>query len=262
MLHTTPAGNPAYIEGEGPTIVLIHGVLMDHRMWRAQVKALSRSFRVVCMNMLGHGKAPNPPGPRKLDDFVEQTREVITDVCGHEHPALAGFSMGGLVVQAYAIKYSRELRGLMIMNAVYNRTPAEKDNVMVRLNNLVNGSIKGMEGPARERWFRDDEKQKYPREIDEMISWLYDGDPEAKTKAYRVFATSDDETSGRLGEIVCPTLVMTGDGDAGSPPHMSEAMAGEIPNARLNIFEHQQHMMLVLDAEHVSQVMREFLESL
>ena len=126
MLHMTPARNPAYIEGQGPTIVLIHGVMMDHRMWRAQVKELSRSFRVVCMNMLGHGKAPDPPGPRKLDDFVEQAREVITDVCGDEHPVIAGFSMGGLVVQAYAIKYSHELRGLLIMNAVYNRNQAEK----------------------------------------------------------------------------------------------------------------------------------------
>ena len=262
MLHMTPAGNPAYIDGEGPTIVLIHGVMMDHRMWAAEVEDLSRTFRVVRMNMLGHGKAPNPPGPRKLDDFVEQTREVVVDVCGEEHPVIAGFSMGGLVVQAYAIKYSRELRGLLIMNAVYNRTSDEKDAVMVRLNNLVNGGIKGMEGPARERWFRPDEKDKYPEEIEEMISWLYDGDHEAKTKAYRVFATSDDETAGRLSEILCPTLVMTGDGDAGSPPHMSVAMAREIPNAQLNIFERQQHMMLVLDADHVSKVMRGFLESL
>lgn len=262
MLHMTPAGNPAYIDGEGPTIVLIHGVMMDHRMWEAQVRDLSRSFRVVRMNMLGHGKAPDPPGQRKLDDFVVQAREVIVDVCGDEHPVIAGFSMGGLVVQAYAIKYSHELRGLLIMNAVYNRTPAEQDSVMVRLNNLANGGIKGMEGPARERWFRQDEKDQYPEEVEEMISWLYDGDPVSKTKAYQVFATADGETAGRLGEIGCPTLVMTGDGDAGSPPHMSEAMAKEIPNARLKIFERQQHMMLVLDADHVSQAMRDFLESL
>jgi len=262
MLHTTPAGNPVYIEGDGPTVVLVHGVLMDHRMWREQVKSLCTSYRVVCMNMLGHGLAPNPPGPRKLDDFVAQAREVITDVCGDEHPVLVGFSMGGMVVQAYAIKYSHELRGLMIMNAVYNRNAAERDSVAVRLRNLECGGIRGMEGPARARWFREDEKDEYPDEIDEMISWLYDGDPDAKTKAYRVFATSDAETAGRLKEIACPTLVMTGDGDAGSPPHMSEAMAREIPNAQLKIFQRQQHMMLVLDADHVSRTMREFLDAL
>mgnify|MGYP003314682943 CR=1 FL=1 len=105
-------------------------------------------------------------------------------------------------------------------------------------------------------------KEQYPDEIEEMISWLYDGDPQAKTKAYRVFATSDAETAGRLKEIVCPTLVMPGDGDAGSPPHMSEAMAREIPNSQLKIFENQQHMMLVLDADHVSQTMWEFLDEL
>lgn len=262
MLHITPAGNPVYIEGDGPSVVLIHGVLMDHRMWREQVKSLSTSYRVVCMDMLGHGEAPNPPGPRKLDDFVEQARDVISDVCGDERPVLAGFSMGGMVVQAYAIKYSHALRGLMIMNAVYNRNSTERDSVAVRLRNLERDGVKGMEGPSRARWFREDEKEKFPAEIEEIIAWLYDGDPEAKTKAYRVFATSDGETAGRLEEIVCPTLVMTGDGDAGSPPHMSEAMAREIPNAQLKIFERQQHMMLVLDGDHVSQVMSEFLDSL
>ena len=53
---------------------------------------------------------------------------------------------------------------------------------------------------------------------------------------------------------------MTGDGDAGSPPHMSEAMTKAIPDAELHILDRQQHMMPVLDAVRVTGLMRGFLD--
>ena len=258
----TSAGTPIWVDGTGPPLVLIHGVLMDHRMWERQVANLANDFRVICLDMLGHGEAPDPPGPRTLDDFVEQVHEVLQCVCGEERAVLLGFSMGGLIAQAYGIRYGRSLRGLILMSAVYDRSPAERDTVMARLANLEGEGIEGVVSLALQRWFREDERRDYPLEIDEIVAWLRAGDADAKTKAYRVFATSDSQTAGRIHEIACPTLVMTGDGDAGSPPHMSQAMAAQIPDARLRILPRQQHMMAVLDAENVSDEIRDFVNSL
>ena len=56
------SGTPAWISGAGRAIIFIHGVLVDHRMWQAQVDALSPHYRVCCIDMLGHGEAPDPPG--------------------------------------------------------------------------------------------------------------------------------------------------------------------------------------------------------
>jgi pimeloyl-ACP methyl ester carboxylesterase len=53
---------------------------------------------------------------------------------------------------------------------------------------------------------------------------------------------------------------MTGDGDAGSTPHMSEAMAHAIPNSELHILDRQQHMMPVIDAIRVTGLIRGFLD--
>jgi len=261
-MYLTAGGTPYWVEGNGPTVVFLHGVLMDHRSWARQVEALAGEYRIVRLDMLGHGVCPDRPGPRRLADFVDQAHEVIAATCADAAPVLVGFSMGGLIAQAYAIRYSAGLRGLVLMNAVYNRTAEELKSVGVRLDTLERDGIASVIEAARARWFRADEIDEQGEEIEEILSWMAEGDIAAKTKAYRVFTSEDHKTAGRLGEISCPALVMTGDGDKGSPPHMSEAMAAAIPDARLRILERQQHMMPVLAADRVNAELWDFLAGL
>jgi (E)-2-((N-methylformamido)methylene)succinate hydrolase len=258
----TVSGTPYWVEGQGPTLVFLHGVLMDHRSWARQVNGLAGDFRIVRLDMLGHGDCPDRPGARRLEDFIEQAREVIQLTCPDEAPVLIGFSMGGLIAQAYAIRHSRELRGLVLMNAIYNRAADELTPVAARLADLENEGMAGVIEAARERWFRPDETAAQGELVEEILGWMLDGDAAAKAKAYRVFASEDHKTAGKLGAVTCPALVMTGDGDKGSPPHMSEAMAADIPDARLRILDRQQHMMPVLAAERINAELRDFLASL
>jgi (E)-2-((N-methylformamido)methylene)succinate hydrolase len=261
-MPTTTTGTPYWVDGTGPTLVFLHGVLMDHRSWARQVEDLAGDFRIVRLDMLGHGDSPNPPGARRLEDFVDQVHDVIQLTCPDEAPVLIGFSMGGLIAQAYGIRHSADLRGLVLMNAIYNRTDQEQSAVAARLENLEANGMAGVIEAARERWFRADEVASQGALIEEILGWMRDGDAAAKAKAYRVFTTEDHKTAGKLGAITCPALIITGDGDRGSPPHMSEAMAADIPNARLRVFDRQQHMMPVLDAERVNAELRDFFGTL
>jgi (E)-2-((N-methylformamido)methylene)succinate hydrolase len=261
-MPTTKTGTPYWVDGKGPALVFLHGVLMDHRSWARQVEALAGDFRIVRLDMLGHGACPDRPGPRRLEDFVAQVREVIQLTCPDEAPVLIGFSMGGLIAQAYGIRHSAELRSLVLLNAIYNRSAEELAPVAGRLENLETNGMPGVIEAARERWFRPDEIAAQGERIEDILGWMRDGDAAAKAKAYRVFCTEDHKTAGKLGAITCPALVMTGDGDRGSPPHMSEAMVADIPNARLRILERQQHMMPVLAAERVNAELEAFLASL
>lgn len=256
----TANGTPVWVSGTGPNcVILIHGVLVDHRMWRAQVDALSAHYRVCCIDMLGHGDAPDPVGERCLEDFVAQTHEVVEQVSDTSPAVLGGFSMGGLIAQAYGVQHHAALSGLIIMNAVYDRSAQESAVVRARFDQMRIGGVESAVASGENRWFTGDDRLTHAAEIDNTFHAMRAGDFASKIKAHRVFATSDGELAGKLGVISCPTLVMTGDGDTGSTPAMARRIAASIPNAQLEILDGQRHMMPVLDAARVNAILLAFL---
>ncbi|MGB2408536.1 MAG: alpha/beta fold hydrolase [Paracoccaceae bacterium] len=258
----TDSGTPIWISGKGPTLVLVHGVMVDHRMWAPQVRALSSNYRVCCIDMLGHGDAPDPLGARTLGDFVVQLDEVIDKLTDKGLPVLGGFSMGGLVAQAYAIKHSEKLSGLILMNCVHNRTPDQTKTVIARYeDNLKYGAENAVMSGAT-RWFTPDEQKTHASEIEDALNWIRDGDFAAKCKAHRVFATSDKEVNGKLSAVSCPALVMTGDRDKGSTPEMAIDMAGQISDSVLRVLDGQHHMMTILDSDRVNREIVTFLDDI
>jgi len=261
-MQRTSNGTPVWSDGSGPPVVLVHGVMMDHRMWAPQVRALSDAYTVIRYDMLGHGQAPDAEGDRTLDEFVAQAREVIAEFCPGQRPVLGGFSMGGLVTQTFAARHWRDLRAMMLLNTVFDRSDAQRDAVAHRLGLMEQGGVESVVEPAMQRWFNDKEKRERSVEVDEVIGWMRDDDFAPKIKAYRVFVNSDSPNAEALRAVQCPALVMTGDGDVGSTAQMSKKMATVLPAAELHIQDNQQHMMPFLDADRVNERMRKFLDGL
>ncbi len=254
------AGTRIRIDGKGPTVVLAHGVLMDMGMWDRQVADLARVHRVIRFDMWGHGGSADPSGPRGLGDYVRQLTQVI-EIAGDEGPpALVGFSMGGLLAQAFAVEHSAKLCRLVLMNAAYDRNPEQQARSRARLGDFETLGIAGNAEGTVARWFTDDERDTLAAEIAEIDGWMREGDEQAKLKAYRVFATAGADLVGRLGNIRCPTLVMTGEYDVGSTADMARRMAAEIPGAELEVISGQRHMMNVVAPTVVNAILRRFLE--
>ncbi len=263
----TSGGTPVWIQGNSGvaragTLICVHGVLMDHRMWAAQVAALGCSWRMLSYDMLGHGGAPNLDGPRQLSDFTAQLHEVVTTFARDEKPVLAGFSMGGLVAQAYAIGHHASLRGLVLLNTVYRRSAAESQVVRARYRSMAAAGVGAALVSARTRWFTAADRAEHAHHMADILRWIEEGEFAPKLKAHRVFATSDVQCAGKLGVISCPALVMTGQDDAGSTPRMAATMAACIDGARLEVLSGQRHMMTVLDAARVNRILTDFLSNL
>ncbi len=259
----TANGTPVFVRGEGlVTLILIHGVLVDHRMWHRQVAALSAHVRVCCIDMLGHGDALDPPGERTLDDFVTQAHEVVEQFSDQGKPVLGGFSMGGLITQAFAARYHELLSGIIILNAVHDRSPEQTRTVWERFKGNRDKGVENAVESGRTRWFTERDHVDDPDVIRDVELWMRSGDFTAKRKAHRVFVTSDAEVTGKLGAITCPALVMTGERDAGSTPEMAAKMAAAIPDSELHVLDDQHHMMPVLDAGRVNPIIARFLACL
>ena len=82
--------------GEGEVVVLGHGYLLDTDMWRPQIDALSRHYRVIVPNLWGHGSSGRlPPGTKDLRDIAQQHLQLL-DQLNVDRFTLVGHSAGGM----------------------------------------------------------------------------------------------------------------------------------------------------------------------
>ncbi|MBF8187690.1 alpha/beta fold hydrolase [Nonomuraea sp. K274] len=250
-LHAVVDGPPDAVT---PTM-LIHGVGSDLTRWDPVVAPLAANGTVVRYDLRGHGASMKPPGPYDIADFVADHMRLMSEL-GIERANVVGFSLGGLIAQAVALRHPDVVEKLVILSAVAGRTEEQRAAALERLRAVEDG------GPALvadggARWYTDDFRARHPEVVRAHLERFVRNDPAAYTAAFRVLATTDliDE----LHRITAPTLVMTGSLDVGSPPAMAEAMHDRIPGSRLMIVEGVKHAILEEAPDVVATTIRDFL---
>jgi len=240
------------------TVVLIHGVGMNQSVWAPQIDALSESFRVVAYDMLGHGESALPSAQPTLDEYAAQL-ESLLDAIEVERAHVVGHSMGALVALEFALLNAPRTLSVVALNAVYDRTPAQREAVMTRAASL--GDVPAASGvdATLSRWFGDPIPGHLTQAAQAVRALLLAVDPVGYARTYRLFASSDDAHVGRLASLAVPALFLTGECDPNSSGQMSHAMAAVAPRARAEVLANARHMMNVTDPERVNASLLAFL---
>ncbi len=244
-------GNLAAIDaGEGPLVILLHGVGLRAEAWNPQIDAfVAAGFRVLCPDMSGHGRSAfrSPDG---LLSYVKPVGALLS-----EPAVLVGHSMGALVALSLAASGHEQIRGVAALNAVYRRDPKARQAVMARATSL---SADGPNDPSGTltRWFGDHET----KEREACAQWLTEVDPAAYKAAYKVFAESDGLSDQDLAKIACPALFMTGADEPNSTPAMSRKMAALAAQGRAEIVSGAAHMMPMTHPVEVNSILLGFVQ--
>jgi esterase len=98
--------------GEGPPVVLLHGLFGSARNFGAIQRALAPRFRVIALDMRNHGDSPHAPGMRYPDQAAD-VRETL-HALGVEQAAVAGHSMGGKAAMALALTAPATVQRLLV----------------------------------------------------------------------------------------------------------------------------------------------------
>ena len=245
-------------EGHGPTIVLVHGLGLNQEMWRWQAPSLSGSYRVITYDLIGHGESPRPPALYSIQNFVDQLDELSVAL-ELDSFALVGFSLGGLIAQAFAVAYPERVRALAVLHSAHARTEAETAAVLDRARNAAIDGPGAMVEAALDRWFTPDFAQRSPNTLRRVAGWIESNDPVAFAAAYRVLVDADAELVDALHRIACPTLVVTGSEDHGNSPEMAQRMATVIQGAECRVLAGLRHMALVEDPQSTLDILLPFL---
>lgn len=245
--------------GQGMPVVLIHGYPLDARMWEAQVEALSDRYRVIAPDLRGFGRSAGS-GAFTMDSLADDVHELLKRI-GALPSVVAGLSMGGYVALAYANKYAKDLKGLMLIDTrAEGDSPEGKANREKALLKLKEAGPKAIAADmlpklAYELGPNHSNTAHKLRQILESQS--------AETIAHALIALRDrPDRTGDLAAIPVPTLIIVGEQDVITPPALAEKMAKSITNATLAIIKDAGHMAPMEQPDDVSRVMRRFLEKL
>lgn len=254
------AGGTAYaVNGNGPDIVLIHGLGLNLNMWQWQLDALAARYRVIRYDLLGHGDSQRLAREYLMDDMVGQLAGLV-DALAVERFALLGFSLGGLIAQAFVLEHPDRVAALAVLNAAHDRRDDQRDAIMQRVRQSAELGPGATVDDAMGRWFTEDFAIRRPDVLQQVRGWVLANDRDDYTRLYRLLANGDRGLESAVADIDCPALVMTGEHDFGNSPDMAERMATLMPQGKSIILPGLRHMALAEDPVVVNNALLQFLE--
>jgi 3-oxoadipate enol-lactonase len=237
------------IDGDGDRVVVLSGSLgstLD--MWDPQVVALGERFRVVRYDHPGHGGSPLLY-VRSVEGLAQ---EVVTllDGLGLDRVSFCGLSLGGAVGMRLALDAPERIDRLVLCcTSMRFATP---DFWEERARIVRESGVEAVADVVLERWFTPEfgDVRRY-REM--LVSTPGEG------YARCCDAVRDWDVRGQLASIRTPTLVVAGADDPSTPPDDLEAIAGEIPDARLVVLDRARHLANVERADEFNDALLSFL---
>ena len=260
-------GTAYTIDGNGPYLVLVHGMGLNKDMWQWILPVLETRFCTIRYDLLGHGESPAPTDVCHLNELVVQIEELRAHI-GCEKIAVIGFSLGGTLALAYGATHPDKTSAIVVLNSAHRRDESQKEAMAKRLILSEETGPAGTVEMAIERWFTPDFQNSQPNITNLVRKWMLSNDPKHYATIYRILTEGDEAVlpngqalSNSISEIQCPTLVLTGENDVNNTPEMADLMANSIPRGRSITIPVLRHMGLVEDPDAFNIEIVSFLNS-
>lgn len=253
--HTLPSHDGGTINtieiGEGPTIVLSHGVTLSVRTWVKQLEFLpKRGFRTIAFDHRGHGDSDVGASGHAIENLAEDVRSVVEGLDLRD-AVLVGHSMGGIAVQAFMVMHpeiaAERVAGIVLLSTIA-RTPMSGHE---RLGQFIAAAADRGPDPGGLMARKDlgyllarvgFGREAQPAHIELTRRMIMDCPVETRREATRALMELD--LVDRLDRITVPTLIISGTADLVTPPAESRRIHARIPHARLESVEGGGHMLM------------------
>lgn len=230
-----------YVEaGEGPTLVLLHGLFSDHRIWRRVIPTLAQQYRVVAPDLPGFGASEKPTRYPFTREALASTLYDLLAGVNAPRASIVGEGLGGTVALTLAADHPECVERLVVSGApafVYPRSFRARLPTLPVLGAAVFKQFWGR--ILFHQHFRNEvfaPGYAYDRRLVDSFYENFDP-PEARECAYKALKMLDGDPAPlevKLGKIRCPTAVVWGDRDR-IPLGLGQRLASRIRGARLEV---------------------------
>lgn len=169
-MTTTHKGTPVFYtdQGEGNAIVLLHGFLENSTMWESFALEFSKNYRVICIDLLGHGKTGCIGYIHTMEDMAAGINTVLEDL-QIQTVTIIGHSMGGYVGCAFAKAYPKKTKALCLLNSTPLPDNAERKLLRIRANKMARENYSQLVRMSFMNLFDKETRENYNHDIDLAI---------------------------------------------------------------------------------------------
>jgi len=227
-------------------LIFVHGSGNTGEVWKYQTAYFPDS---VAVNLPGH---PVGKPCTSVDEYADWLHKYLLKQ-GYKDPVLAGHSLGGAIVQTYALKYPQDLKGLILI-ATGARLRVNPDFLAIIGDGIADP----------ERWLKEFVEPLYVRVSPEFKEGIMKDVAKvgAPVQLNDFLCCDKFDTMDKISEIELPTLVVCGTEDNLTPVKYSQYLANKIASARLVVIDGATHFALLEKPDEVNQAINEFLTDL
>ncbi|HEX8747715.1 MAG TPA: alpha/beta fold hydrolase [Pyrinomonadaceae bacterium] len=243
--------------GRGRTIVLIHGGLVDARLWDDQFREFAKHYRVIRYDLRGFRRSGYPTGPfSHVDDLYALLKFLKVERC-----SLVGLSLGSMIASDFALEHPRMVERLVLTAPGLRGSPAprnERAREVYRLAETV-GRDKAIDAWIEHDYFATGRRNN-PAYVERIRAMLRDNYKTwGPTPTQLVWNWPGRQTFERLHEIKAPTLIIVGDKDAAGILENAGFYESKIPGARKVVMTDVSHHLVMEKAVEYNRLVLDFL---
>jgi 3-oxoadipate enol-lactonase len=272
MLRTAARGNNVQTQVNGTTIayndqgtglpiIFLHAFPLNRTMWETQEHALSSQFRIITIDLRGHGESDAPLWSYTLDQSAHDVRALL-DHLAIQQALFVGLSMGGYILFAFYRKYPTRVKGLILAD-----TRAQADTEEGKNGRFKMAQTAYKKGPAAiadimiPKLLSPATVQTKP-DLVQQVRAMIEGNQISGIAGDLMAMAERPDSVPLLSQITCPTQVIVGELDQATPPSDAKFIAEKIPGARLAIIPGAAHLANLEQPDTFSRIVSSFASDL
>lgn len=244
-------------QGAGLPLVFLHAFPLNRTMWADQETSLSSQFRVITIDLRGHGESDAPLWRYTLDQAADDVIGLL-DHLSIQQAVFIGLSMGGYILFALYRKYAERVKGLVLAD-----TRAQADTAEGKAARFQMAQTAYRDGPSAvadimvPKLLSPATIQTKP-ELVRRVRRMIEGNQISGIAGDLMAMAERPDSIPLLKQITCPTQIIAGEEDIPTPPADAKLMADEIPDTRLAVIPAAAHLSNLEQPASFSEIVRAF----
>ena len=247
------------LEGNGKTLVFIHGLSDNLLYWEFLAGNLKNDYRVLRFDLRGHGESELGEDEITIDTYTNDLNNLLEELDISE-VNLIGFSLGSAVGLDFISKYPQKVDSLVLMSTFY-KADDDLKNILNQLKDSLNIGFEEFYDNILPMVLCPEVIEENKEDLELLKNMT---SPNANTEAYikAVDVCLNFNAEKYLSEINVPTLILASKHDEMSTLDMQEELYTKIKNSELVILDNVKHNLLVGENnEKILTLLKEFLKS-